>query len=326
MKIGITAGDPAGIGLEIILKSIPDFLSRAEWVLFGETADFEVNLHRYAPDLRWSPTTSLKRIQAGRLWFSSTGNGRASAWGQGSTESGHRALVALETAGQRARLGELAALVTAPLSKELVGPGFSGQTGFLREQSGSPRAAMSFFTESFKVVLATTHLSLFDAISSLSRSSYVELIRLIDSEFNRYGYDRPRIAVAALNPHAGEGGMFGSEDDDILKPAVLECAASNIGVSGPYPADSVYQRAHAGEFDIVLAPYHDQGLIPVKLIAPRSASNVTLGLPYVRTSPDHGTAFGIAGRGVAETGGMETAFKWALELADRLAGEKTLVS
>ena len=320
MKIGITAGDPAGIGLEIILKSIPSFLSRAEWVLFGETADFEANLQRFAPDLPWSPIADLELTHTGRLWFSSTGNGDAASWGQGTRETGRRALAALEAAGQRASAGELVALVTAPLSKELVGPEFSGQTGFLREHSGSAHAAMSFFTGSFKVVLATTHLSLVDAISSLSRSAYVELIGLIDSEFQRYGYDRPRIAVAAVNPHAGEGGMFGSEDDAILKPAVAECAARGIRVSGPYPADSVYQRAHAGEFDIVLAPYHDQGLIPVKLIAPRSAANVTLGLPYVRTSPDHGTAFAIAGRGTAETGGMETAFEWALELAGRLEG------
>ena len=323
MKIGITAGDPAGIGLEIILKGIPSFLSRAAWVLFGETADFEANLHRFAPDLPWSPITDLESVQTGRLGFSSTGNGPAAPWGQGTTETGRRALAALEAGGQGARSGELAALVTAPLSKELVGPGFSGQTGFLRAHSGSARAAMSFFTRSFKVVLATTHLSLRDAVSSLSRSSYVDLIGLIDSEFQRYGYDRPRIAVAAVNPHAGEGGMFGTEDDHILKPAVLECGAGGIRVSGPYPADSVYQRAHAGEFDIVLAPYHDQGLIPVKLIAPRSAANVTLGLPYVRTSPDHGTAFAIAGLGAAETGGMETAFEWALELASRLEGTKT---
>ncbi len=318
MKIGITAGDPAGIGLEIILRSIPGFLSRAAWVLYGETADFEVNLHRFAPDLPWSTVTNLDNIHTGRLWFSSTGNGDMTPWAKGTGESGRRALVALEAGGLAACSGNLAALVTAPVSKELVGPAFTGQTGFLEEQSGARHAAMSFFTESFKVVLATTHMSLSDAISSLSKPSYVNLIRLIDSEFRRYGYDRPRIALAAVNPHAGEGGMFGTEDDRILKPAVLECGTHAIRVSGPYPADSVYQRAHAGEFDIVLAPYHDQGLIPVKLIAPRSAANVTLGLPYVRTSPDHGTAFEIAGRGVAETGGMETAFGWALELASRL--------
>ncbi len=319
MKIGITAGDPAGIGLEIILKSIRPFLSRAEWVLFGEEGDFEANLERFAPDLPWSRTENFQKTQTGRLWFFPTGSGQASPWGKGTDETGSRALAALEAGGRRARSGELAALVTAPLSKELIGDGFIGQTEFLRDQSNASRVAMSFFTESFKVVLATTHLSLIDAVRSLAETTYCDLIRFIDTEFQRYRFDRPRIAVAAVNPHAGEGGMFGSEDDEVLKPAVMTCASEGINVSGPHSADSLYQRARGGEFDVVLAPYHDQGLIPVKLIAPRSAANVTLGLPYVRTSPDHGTAFAIAGQGGAETGGMETAFRWALELARRRA-------
>jgi 4-hydroxy-L-threonine phosphate dehydrogenase PdxA len=143
------------------------------------------------------------------------------------------------------------------------------------------------------------------------------LLRLTSVELCRYGFIRPRIALAAVNPHAGEGGMFGNEDDDILLPAVRAAQQIGLDVTGPHPADSLYYRAHQGEFDVVVAPYHDQGLIPVKLIAPRSAANVTLGLPYVRTSPDHGTAFSIAGQGVAHSGGMETAMQWAVDLVIR---------
>src|SRR5262249_53362553 len=163
------------------------------------------------------------------------------------------------------------------------GGGFHGQTDFLAERAGVTEYAMAFFAPSFKVVLATVHLSLLEAITHISTEHYVRLIRFVREKLGQQ-----RIAVAAINPHAGEGGIFGNEDIEILAPAVRKCAAEGISVSGPYSADSLYYRAHCGEFDVVIAPYHDQGLIPVKLIAHGEATNVTLGLPYVRTSPDHG--------------------------------------
>ena len=176
---------------------------------------------------------------------------------------------------------------------------------------------MSLFAPTFKVVLATTHLSLRDALNRLSTPLYIDLIRLVSREFNRLGFGSQRIAIAALNPHAGENGMFGREDIDILEPAVDACRREGIDVSGPYSADSLYFRAHSGEFGVVIAPYHDQGLIPVKLIGRGRSINVTLGLPYVRTSPDHGTAFPIAGKGVADPAGMESALACALDLVRR---------
>jgi 4-hydroxythreonine-4-phosphate dehydrogenase len=145
----------------------------------------------------------------------------------------------------------------------------------------------------------------------------VRLIRFVDAELFRLKFQNRRIAVAAINPHAGEGGMFGTEDTDILAPAVKKCEEEGISVSGPHSADSLYFRAHTGEFDVVIAPYHDQGLIPVKLIAHGESTNVTLGLPYVRTSPDHGTAFSIAGKGEADPAGMESALKCAIDLVQR---------
>ena len=320
MKIGITGGDPAGIGLEVVLGALPSLLSRAEWILYTDTADFKQNIDCFAPDLPWAVLEDNSRTEAGCLWLRSTGNGTATAWGAVSAQTGQRALIALQAASRDARSGDIDAMVTAPLSKQAVGNGFSGHTEFLKRDARAQQVAMSFFTQTFKVVLATTHLSVVDAIASLSRPIYRKLIRLIDAEFRRFAYPRPRIAVAAVNPHAGEGGMFGNEDRDVLAPAVCDCVAEGILVSGPFPADSLYPRAYAGEFDVVLAPYHDQGLIPIKLIAPRSAANVTLGLPYIRTSPDHGTAFDIAGRGQADPGGMLTAMQWALELRERLAG------
>ena len=319
MKIGITGGDPAGIGLEVVLRALPPLLSHAEWILYTNAGDFTQNLDRFAPELPWAILKDNTRATPGRLWLQSTGDGLATGWGDVSAQSGQRALIALQAASRDVRSGHIDAIVTAPLSKAAVGNGFSGHTEFLKRDAGVQQVAMSFFTETFKVVLATTHLSVVDAIGSLSQAVYRNLIRLIDAEFRRFAFPRPRIAVAAVNPHAGESGMFGTEDRDVLAPAIGDCAAEGVSVSGPIPADSAYVRAQSGEFDVVLAPYHDQGLIPIKLIAPRSSANVTLGLPYVRTSPDHGTAFDIAGRGLADPGGMLTAMRWVLELGDRLA-------
>jgi 4-hydroxythreonine-4-phosphate dehydrogenase len=171
---------------------------------------------------------------------------------------------------------------------------------------------MAFFAPTFKVVLATIHMSLREALERISTNHYVRLIQFVHKEIKPQ-----RIAVAGINPHAGEGGMFGREELDILTPAVQHAAASGIPVSGPYSPDSVYYRAQMGEFDLVIAPYHDQGLIPVKLVAHGAATNVTLGLPYVRTSPDHGTAFAIAGKGQAEASAMQAAMRCAIDLIQK---------
>jgi 4-hydroxythreonine-4-phosphate dehydrogenase len=224
----------------------------------------------------------------------------------------------LKAASDEALNGRIQAIVTAPVSKEAIGPTFHGQTDFLAEMARCEQFAMAFFAPTFKVVLATIHMSLREALSRISTDGYVQLIRFVDAEFRRLKFAHPRIAVAGVNPHAGEGGMFGREDLDAVAPAVRQCASEGITVSGPYPADSIYFRAHSGEFDAVIAPYHDQGLIPIKMIAHGEATNVTLGLPYIRTSPDHGTAFAIAGKGEADPSGMKAALNCALDLVKRV--------
>jgi 4-hydroxythreonine-4-phosphate dehydrogenase len=316
MKIGISAGDPAGIGLEVTLKALDELRDQACWVLFAGREDYQAARARLGVELgarTWSPQTSVKR---GVFLSLLDGMGPAIEPGAGGPESGRRALAVLEAAGRAALAGEIDGLVTAPLAKQWVGGGFEGHTGYLARQAGVSRYAMTFFTPTFTVVLVTTHVSLRRALDSLSVERYTDLLALVSRELRRFGMPNPRIAVAAINPHAGEGGMFGTEDDEILVPAVHAARDAGLNVSGPYPADSLYSRAHQGEFDVVIAPFHDQGLVPVKLIAPRSAANVTLGLPYVRTSPDHGTAFDIAGRGQADAGGMKTAMAWAIRLLE----------
>ena len=317
--LGITAGDPAGIGLEVVLKSISSVLNFARWVLFTDRAVFQRNAARFDPRMRTRWIDDLASITDEPFLFLRDLNGDVSnvSWGEMSSAAGQRSLAYLEAASAEALAGHIDAIVTAPVSKEAIGKDFHGQTDFLAERAGRKQYAMAFFAPTFKVVLATIHLSLREALAQISREHYVGLIRFVDAELQRFRFSERRIAVAAINPHAGENGMFGREDLDILEPAVRQCAGEGIKVSGPHSADSLYFRAYSGEFDVVIAPYHDQGLIPVKLVAHGQATNVTLGLPYVRTSPDHGTAFSIAGKGEADPSGMEAALKCAVELVRR---------
>ena len=318
--IGITAGDPAGIGLEIVLKSISAVLASAQWVLFTDRGSFERNAALFAPAVKCQWITDTSHITDEPLLFLHDAGGDTShiEFGNGNQQSGQRALAYLKAASDEALKGRLHAIVTAPVSKECIGQGFHGQTDFLAEMAGCRHFGMAFFAPKFKVVLATIHVSMREALGQISTDGYVQLIRFVDRELRRFKFGQCRIAVAAINPHAGEGGMFGREDIDILAPAVRQCASEGITVSGPHSADSIYFRAYSGEFDVVIAPYHDQGLIPVKLIAHGEAVNVTLGLPYVRTSPDHGTAFSIAGKGQADPSGMTSAMRCAVDLVERL--------
>jgi 4-hydroxythreonine-4-phosphate dehydrogenase len=318
MRIGLTAGDPSGIGLEVILRSLPRYLERAEWVLFAHPADFVEAVRRYQPDLSWEDWRP-PHVQPSQGLFLSPirGEGAPVMPGEASAESGRRAMAALEAATSAAVAGRVDGIVTAPVAKRLMGPGFTGQTEFLKERASASQVAMAFFTPRFKVVVATTHVALREALAMLTRQHYVGLLRLIDRELRALGFPPSRIAVTGVNPHAGEAGLFGCEEQEILAPAIEAALAEGIQASGPWPADSCYAQALEGDFDVVLAPYHDQGLIPVKLIARGESANVTLGLPFIRTSPDHGTAFEIAGKGVARTEGMASAFAWVLDLTDR---------
>jgi 4-hydroxythreonine-4-phosphate dehydrogenase len=218
-----------------------------------------------------------------------------------------------------AQRGTVHAIATAPVNKEafrLAGLPWAGHTDLLAHLTGAPHVAMMFHSEALRVVLATVHIALADVPRLLTRESLEQTIALTARELPRFGLAAPRIAVAGLNPHAGEHGLFGCEEQQTITPAIDACRARGIDVSGPYPGDTIFVRARRGEFDVVIACYHDQGLIPVKLVAFGQAVNVTLGLPIVRTSVDHGTAFDIAGKGVADPESMIA----AVLLAARLAG------
>ena len=318
--IGISSGDPAGIGLEVTLKAVPQFLGAARCILYTDHSHFERSDALFASDslpFRWIARDSEATDEPLLFLVDCPGSAELLPWGEISLRAGKRAISYLEAASSAALRGSIQAVVTAPVSKASIGPDFKGQTEFLAERAHASQFAMSFFAPTFKVVLATVHLSLKDALSQISTEQYLKLIPFVNRELLRFGFQQPKIAVAAINPHAGEGGMFGREDMELLEPAVRQCAAMGIRVSGPHSADSLYHRAHTGEFDVVIAPYHDQGLIPVKLIAHGDSTNVTLGLPFVRTSPDHGTAFQIAGRNMADPTGMISAIRCAIDLIYR---------
>jgi 4-hydroxythreonine-4-phosphate dehydrogenase len=212
------------------------------------------------------------------------------------------------------------ALVTAPLSKKslnLAGYHYPGQTEFLAEKTGTGEVVMVLLSADFRVGLATTHCPLVKVASLLSRKNILNKLKILDEDLrSRFRISNPRIAVSALNPHAGEQGLFGSEEIEIIRPAIEMANDSGIDATGPYPADTLFARVDERKFDAYLAMYHDQGLIPLKLKSFGRAVNYTAGLPIIRTSPDHGTAFDIAGKGVADPGSMMEAITLAVNLAE----------
>jgi 4-hydroxythreonine-4-phosphate dehydrogenase len=283
-RIAITEGDPAGIGPEIAQRAAADprVLELCEPVLYGAPAG--------------------AHFPPGML----------------SAEAGRAAYDAILRAAGDAQRRVVEAVATAPINKEafrLAGLPWSGHTDLLAHLTGAAHVAMMFYSDELRVVLATVHVALADVPRLLTRDVVEQTIELAARELPRYGFAAPRLAVAGLNPHAGEHGLFGVEERTVIEPAVACCRAKGIDVSGPFPADTLFVRARRGEFDAVVACYHDQGLIPVKLVAFGRAVNVTLGLPIVRTSVDHGTAFDIAGKGVADPESMIAAVLLAARLA-----------
>jgi 4-hydroxythreonine-4-phosphate dehydrogenase len=285
-RVGITVGDPAGIGPEIALKASvdPRVLEVCEPRLYGVQGD------------------AAAAFTPGHL----------------SAEAGRAAYDAIVAAVADAGSGKIDAVATAPINKEafaLAGLPWKGHTDLLAHLTGTPRVAMMFYAEELRVVLATIHVPLAEVPRLLTRELVDFIVELTARELPRFGYLRPRLALAGLNPHAGEHGVIGREDEAVLRPAVEAARARGVDVTGPWPGDTVFGRAARGEFDAVIACYHDQGLIPVKLLAFGRAVNVTLGLPIVRTSVDHGTAFDIAGRGVADPSSLIEAVRLAAQLA-----------
>ena len=289
-RIAVTVGDPRGIGPEIIVKALADprVGGRSDLVIVGPSGTGVTVDHTVG---EWSV------------------NGEAAL-------AGSLAGKAIERAVDLAMRGEVQGIVTAPIDKAALlagGYDFPGHTEMLAELTGS-KVAMMLASSSLRVVLATTHIAFRDVINALTEELIVETAQITrDGLRDWFGIDNPRIALCALNPHAGDGGRFGDEEDELLRPA-----AKKAGIEGPFSADTVFVKAIRGKFDAVIAPYHDVGMTAIKVVSFGSAVNVTLGLPFPRTSPDHGTALDIAGRNVADP----ASFIEALLLCRRIASRK----
>ena len=286
--VAITVGDPGGIGPEIAQKAAasPRVTACCRPVVYGPWRDDAI---------------------------------AAFTIGAPSAEGGQAAYDAIATAVGDALEKKVDAIATGPVSKEglsLAGHPWKGHTDLLAHLTGAKRVAMMFWSPRLRVVLATVHIPLADVPAALTAKKLRDAVELSFQEMPRFGVPAPRIGVAALNPHAGEGGLIGTEEDLVMRPAIEAMRGEGVDVSGPFPADTLFVRAARGEFDVIIAAYHDQGLIPVKLLGFGSAVNVTLGLPIVRTSVDHGTAYDIAGKNQADEGSLIE----AVLLAARLAG------
>lgn len=308
--IGITMGDPCGVGPEIIVRALAEMSAddRAATRVYGNLATLEAARQALGASIDLAPFVVDLPIEGAPL-----------PWGKLLPEAGDAAFRFIERAVRDAEAGKIGCIVTAPINKEalnLAGHHYDGHTGMLRSLTGSSAAYMLLASDRLKVIHVSTHVSLQEAIRRATTERVLKTIRAGNDHLKRIGYERPRIAVAGINPHCGENGLFGTEDDDQIAPAVAAARAEGIEVSGPISADTVFHRAYSGAFDLVVAQYHDQGHIPIKLVAFDTAVNVSVDLPIDRTSVDHGTAFDIAGKGIANHGNMNSAIAYARKLVD----------
>lgn len=324
LRIGITAGDINGIGLEVTLKA----LHGAPWpgdqrvVIIGDRGIIRQQCKKFRLPCppAWDPVEGAVPPEPVVVWDPWPGLDLVWEPGQIRVDAARAAAEWIKFGVQANLDGVLDALVTAPISKEglhRAGYAFPGHTEMLAELTGINKFAMMLFGGPLKVVLATRHIPISAVPAAITGSLIKETVRITDAGLAWMGLQRRRIAVCGLNPHAGEGGHIGSEDIKVIAPAIRALKKNGLDVVGPLPGDTVFHQAAAGMYDAVIAMYHDQGLAPLKLIAFDTGVNLTLGLPIVRTSPDHGTAYGIAGKGIANPTSMAAAIEQARLLARR---------
>jgi 4-hydroxythreonine-4-phosphate dehydrogenase len=308
-RLLVTMGDPAGIGPEVAVRASERLRRRARLVWVGDPVVFQTAAHRHGVD-QVSPIVNVSTLSARERR-----PGHPTAAG---ADAAYRSILRAVELVQR---GEANAIVTAPVSKQAIqalGIDFPGHTETIASLAADAEVRMMMAGTSLRVVLVTTHVRLRDVPTRINRDNVLRTAEIADEALRRdFGIRRPRLALAGLNPHAGEGGAFGDEEIRLLRPAVEAGRTRGLRLDGPHSPDTVFFRARQGEFDAVISLYHDQGLIPFKLVHFTDGVNVTLGLPFPRTSPDHGTAFDIAGRGRADISSMVSAIRLAADMAER---------
>jgi 4-hydroxythreonine-4-phosphate dehydrogenase len=306
-KIGLTLGDPGGIGPEIILRLLgnPENLPPAEIIIFGQRKILQAWAEKLGPPIQWLEES----YQGRKIIIEESGNPlRDLTFGSPSAENGQVSFAFFRVAVDSARKGEIQALVTAPVSKtswQLAGIKFRGHTEFL--ESLFPEAIMSFWSERLRLALFTHHLPLIEAVSRIKKEALLTFFISLEKNLNYWNFGVKELMVCGLNPHAGESGSIGQEEQQIIIPAVTEARDRGLNINGPFPSDTVFVQAVDHPEKMIVCLYHDQGLIPFKLLSFDSGVNLTLGLPFIRTSPDHGTAFDIAGKGKANLQSLKEA-------------------
>jgi len=322
--LALTLGDPAGIGPEVILKTLaaPERLAGLRLLVIGDERILRreaqiLGLQDLAIETVRDPAQG--RYASGTLTLLDLGNADPAECphGQISAAAGRAAVEYVFAACDLAMAGAAAAVVTAPLNKaamNLAGFAYAGHTELLAERTGATKVSMLLIGPSLRVVHVSTHVALEEAIRRVTQKRVEEVIEIAQRSCLALGIARPRIAVAGLNPHAGEGGLFGDQETREIQPAVQAARARGLDVSDPQPPDTVFLRASKGAYDIVVAMYHDQGHIPIKLLAFDVGVNVSIGLPIIRTSVDHGTAFDIAGKGLARPDSLAAAIEVAAQM------------
>jgi 4-hydroxythreonine-4-phosphate dehydrogenase len=321
--IAVTMGDPAGIGPEIVARTFAKegFRDRSCAFVVGDLAILERATKLLGLPLRVNAISEPEEaaFEPGTVDVLAVGELPGDLpFGRLDARAGDAAFRYLEKATNLASAGRVGAIATAPLNKEamhLAGHKYPGHTEILAELTGTEDYAMMLVTDELKVIHVSTHVSLREAIERVRPERELAVILLAYTSLRKLGVENPRVAVAGLNPHAGENGLFGTEDAERIRPAVEAAVEEGIEATGPWPPDTVLMRARRGEFDVVVVQYHDQGHIPVKLMGFDTGVNVTVGLPFFRTSVDHGTAFDIAGTGKADHASMRAAIDLARKLA-----------
>jgi len=319
LPVAVTCGDPAGVGPEVICMALADMTpaERAGLLLIGSIPVLERAARLVGAPIAFRDGMAGATGEAVAVRHIDV-PGMPIPFGLLDPRGGELAYRCIVEAVRLALDKRIAGIVTAPINKEALndaGHHYDGHTGLLAYLTGAKASFMLLASERLAAIHVSTHVSMLDAIARANTARELATIRAGHAHYRRLGYAAPRIAVAGLNPHCGENGLFGREDMEAIAPAVLAAQAEGIAVEGPIPADTVFYRAHAGEFDLVVAQYHDQGHIPMKLVAFDTTVNVSLGLPIDRTSVDHGTAFGIAGTGRANHVNMHAALAYARRLA-----------
>jgi len=323
--IGITMGDPAGIGPEIIIKALSSkgIFNICRPVIFGDQAILKLELKNDNTSFEILSSESIKNasFSSGTIPIVpvSSLNPDHTGYGKPDKETGIAMAEYIKKATCCAMAGEIDAIVTAPISKKSLqnsGNDFPGHTEMLAHLTDTKEVAMMLAGSTLRVVLVTIHCALSEVASSLNPDRILRTITITNQNLKNYfQVKKPRIAVASLNPHAGENGLFGSEEKDIILPAINRAKDMGVNASGPYPSDTLFHSASKGNFDAVVCMYHDQGLIPLKLLHFEDGVNITLGLPIIRTSVDHGTAYDIAGQGIADPSSLISAVKTAVEMS-----------